>query len=226
VININSILIVEDNENICIEISKFFQKNGFNVYIGKALEDIKNVIDKIHVVLLDINLCEEDGFAICKSIRKVSNVPIIFVTGRNSEEDELRAMALGGDDYIRKPYSLPILLSKVKRILYRSKKDNIEELSIKDVTINLVMGQLKAGDKVLEISKNEMKILYYFFLNKGRIIEKDELIEYLWNDKFYVDENILNVNLSRLRKRLSDIGYSDFIETIPKKGYKIKELDV
>lgn len=225
-ININSILIVEDNENICIEISKFFQKNGFNVYIGKALEDIKNVIDKIHVVLLDINLCEEDGFAICKSIRKVSNVPIIFVTGRNSEEDELRAMALGGDDYIRKPYSLPILLSKVKRILYRSKKDNIEELSIKDVTINLVMGQLKAGDKVLEISKNEMKILYYFFLNKGRIIEKDELIEYLWNNKFYVDENILNVNLSRLRKRLSDIGYSDFIETIPKKGYKIKELDV
>lgn len=225
-ININSILIVEDNENICIEISKFFQKNGFYIYIAKKLEDIENIIDKIHVVLLDINLCEEDGFAICKTIRKVSNVPIIFVTGRNSEEDELRAMALGGDDYIRKPYSLPILLSKVKRILYRSKKDNIEELSIKDVNINLVMGQLKAGDKVLEISKNEMKILYYFFLNKGRIIEKDELIEYLWNNKFYVDENILNVNLSRLRKRLSDIGYSDFIETIPKKGYKIKELDV
>ncbi|QLY81466.1 response regulator transcription factor [Clostridium intestinale] len=225
-IKINSILIVEDNENICIEISKFFQKNGFYVYIAKKLEDIENMIDKIHVVLLDINLCEEDGFAICKSIRKVSNVPIIFVTVRNSEEDELRAMALGGDDYIKKPYSLPILLSKVKRILYRSKKDNIEELSIKDVTINLVMGQLKAGDKVLEISKNEMKILYYFFLNKGRVIEKDELIEYLWNNKFYVDDNILNVNLSRLRKRLSDIGYNDFIETIPKKGYRIKELDV
>lgn len=225
-ININSILIVEDNENICIEISKFFQKNGFYIYIAKNLKDIENIIDKIHVVLLDINLCEEDGFAICKTIRKVSNVPIIFVTGRNSEEDELRAMALGGDDYIRKPYSLPILLSKVKRIIYRSKQDNIEELSIKDVTINLVMGQLKAGDKVLEISKNEMKILYYFFLNKGRIIEKDELIEYLWNNKFYVDENILNVNLSRLRKRLGDIGYNDFIETIPKKGYRIKELDV
>lgn len=216
------ILIIEDNLNICTEVSTYFRNNGFDTICGDALPDRK-LSGGVNAVLLDINLKDTDGFDICKRIRRVSDVPILFVTGRDSEEDELKAMALGGDDYIRKPYSLPVLLAKVSRMLERVSVQDPAAFQSGDVCFNAVAGQLIAGSRVMELSKNEIKVLYYMFIHKNCVVSKDELIEYLWDNKLYVDENILNVNLSRLRKRLTEFGYPNLIETVYKKGYRIKE---
>jgi DNA-binding response OmpR family regulator len=220
-----TVLVIEDNENIRFEVSDFFQRNGFEVYGPEDLTNILKLTAKADAVLLDINLNGEDGLELCKRIREISNVPILFVTARDREEDELLALTLGGDDYIRKPYSLPVLLAKVKRMLERSNRNQINILTLGGISLNLINNQLTLENKEMELPKNEMKILTYLFLNKDNIVKKDELIEYLWENKAYVDENILNVNLSRLRKRLTDFGIGDLIETVPKQGYRIKGVD-
>ena len=219
---LRKILVIEDNENIRIEVSEFFKQNCFNVISPKVFTDIDKLAEAADIVLLDINLNELNGFDICKSIRRLCNVPVLFVTGRSSEEDELKAMELGGDDYVRKPYSLPVILAKVNRMLQRNSTESPEGLKAGDAVLNIVMGQLSIGKQTLELSKNEVKILYYLFINKSGVVDKDELIEYLWDNKLYVDENILNVNISRLRRRLAHIGYKEFIETVPKKGYRLR----
>jgi DNA-binding response OmpR family regulator len=141
------------------------------------------------------------------------------VTCRDSEEDELRGILLGGDDFIRKPYHLPVLLARLRRVLERYEKTYI--LHIGDVYLDVPGMSLRTKNDVIDLSKNECRILYYLFINRGRTVSKDELIEALWENKLYVDNNILNVNLSRLRKRLSEIGLMDFIKTIPQEGYII-----
>lgn len=220
-----TVLIIEDNENIREEVSAYFEKNGFQTKLPISFHITDILKEKADAVLLDINLDEEDGFTICKSIRSSSDVPILFVTGRDSITDELLAMSSGGDDYIRKPYSLPVLVAKVKRMLerYRTREEG-NELKLGTIHLDIVRSQLQIGDQNIDLPKNEMRILYYLFLNKERAIPKDELIEYLWENKCYVDENILNVNLSRLRKRLADAGYKEFIITVPKIGYRIKNV--
>ncbi len=220
-----TVLIIEDNENIREEVSAYFEKNGFQTKLPISFHITDILKEKADAVLLDINLDEEDGFTICKSIRSSSDVPILFVTGRDSITDELLAMSSGGDDYLRKPYSLPVLVAKVKRMLerYRTREEG-NELTIGTIHLDIVRSQLQIGDQNIDLPKNEMRILYFLFLNKERAIPKDELIEYLWENKCYVDENILNVNLSRLRKRLADAGYKEFIITVPKIGYRIKNV--
>jgi DNA-binding response OmpR family regulator len=220
-----TVLVIEDNENIRFEVSDFFRRNGFEAYGPEDLTNIVKLTAKADAILLDINLNGEDGLELCKRIREISNVPILFVTARDREEDELLALTLGGDDYIRKPYSLPVLLAKVKRMLERSNRNQSNILTLGEISLNLINNQLSLENKEMELPKNEMKILTYLFLNKDNVVKKDELIEYLWENKAYVDENILNVNLSRLRKRLTDVGIGDLIETVPKQGYRIKGVD-
>lgn len=218
----STVLIIEDNVNIRLEVSDYFIRNGFQTICPMEIKILDQLVKRADAVLLDINLEEEDGFCICKRLREISRIPILFVTGRDSERDELQAMSIGGDDYIRKPYSLPILLAKVRRMLERNNMDYLEELVLDEACLNIVKSQLKLGSELLELSKNETKLLSCLFVNQNRIISRDEFIEFLWENKLYVDENIFNVNLSRLRKRLSDIGYPDFIETVPKSGYRIR----
>ena len=221
----STILIIEDNNNIRTEVSNYFISNGFYTLCPEDFSHLEQLIAKTGAVLLDINLFEEDGFHICKRIREISQVPILFVTGRDQEADELRAMKLGGDDYVRKPYSLPVLLAKVKRMLERGNISYMEELTFEKACLNIVKGQLRIKEVLIELSKNEIKLLSCLFLNQDRVVSREEFIEFLWENKFYVDENIFHVNLSRLRKRLSDFGYSDFIETIPKEGYRLRKED-
>jgi DNA-binding response OmpR family regulator len=214
-------MIIEDNDSIRRELSVFLQQSGFETITPSVFTNITEDISKSNpdVILLDINLIEEDGFQICQKIRKISEVPVIFVTCRDSEEDELRGILLGGDDFIRKPYYLPVLLARLRRILERFEKACI--LHVGDVYLDVPGMNLRTKNDVIELSKNECRILYYLFINRGRAVSKDELMEALWENKLYVDSNILNVNLSRLRKRLSEIGLMDFIKTIPQEGYII-----
>ena len=219
------IMIIEDNRTIRGELCVFFEKNEFTPVETGDFTTVEQVVAAVRkaepkLILLDINLEEISGFDVCREIRKWSDTPILFVTARERDVDELCAMECGGDDYIRKPYSLAILLAKVKRMLQRA-DSMAEEIVVGEVHLHIVQAQICYREQVLELSKNELKILYFLFRSRGEAVAKDALIEYLWENKFF-DENILNVNLSRLRKRLGDIGLKTLIQTVPKYGYRIE----
>lgn len=219
-------MIIEDNRTIRGELCVFFEKNEFTPVETGDFTTVEQVVAAVRkaepkLILLDINLEEISGFDVCREIRKWSDTPILFVTARERDVDELCAMECGGDDYIRKPYSLAILLAKVKRMLQRA-DSMAEEIVVGEVHLHIVQAQICYREQVLELSKNELKILYFLFRSRGEAVAKDALIEYLWENKFFVDENILNVNLSRLRKRLGDIGLKTLIQTVPKYGYRIE----
>ena len=220
------IMIIEDNRTIRGELCVFFEKNEFTPVETGDFTTVEQFVAAVRkaepkLILLDINLEEISGFDVCREIRKWSDTPILFVTARERDVDELCAMECGGDDYIRKPYSLAILLAKVKRMLQRA-DSKAEEIVVGEVHLHIVQAQICYREQVLELSKNELKILYFLFRSRGEAVAKDALIEYLWENKFFVDENILNVNLSRLRKRLGDIGLKTLIQTVPKYGYRIE----
>lgn len=217
------ILIVEDDDTVRNELGSLLSKNGYEVLTTEDYLNVSSlIIEKVpNLVLLDINLPNTDGFELCKQIRSKVKTPIIFVTSRNTDIDELKSITLGGDDFITKPYNIQILLARIATILKRSDPGYNKDIVYKDVVLNTHLSTVKYMDNVTELTKNEFRILYYFFINPGKVISKDELVEYLWNNKLYVDENILNVNVTRLRKKLLEIGLDNFIETIHGRGYKI-----
>lgn len=219
-----AILIVEDEERIRSELKELLEAHSYKVllvddFTKDIVKEIKN-IDK-SLILLDVNLPNDNGYDICRKIKKEENVPIIFVTSMTSDEDELKSILSGGDDYITKPYNKDILLEKIKRTLKVQDPIRYKEIKVKDVTLDLHLSIIKNGDKQTELTRNEFHILYYFFLNPDKIVSKEELLDYLWNEKYYLDDNILNVNLNRLRKKLEEIDKPDFIQNIRGKGYKI-----
>ena len=219
-----AILIIEDDERIRSELKELLETHSYKVltlddFTKDIVKEIKN-IDK-SLILLDVNLPNDNGYDICRKIKKEENVPIIFVTSMTSDEDELKSILSGGDDYITKPYNKDILLEKIKRTLKVQDPIRYKEIKVKDVTLDLHLSIIKNGDKQTELTRNEFHILYYFFLNPDKIVSKEELLDYLWNEKYYLDDNILNVNLNRLRKKLEEIDKPDFIQNIRGKGYKI-----
>lgn len=219
-----SICIIEDNENIRWELREFFQKNGYQTLCPPDPDTVESLLSAqpADLILLDINLENgRDGFELCRNIRRFSPVPIIFVTGRDSEEDEMRGLRLGGDDYIRKPYSLPVLLMRVRRLLERSQNPP-QSLSEGPLTLHILRSQLQYGTNILDLTGNELRIVYFLWIHRGQPVSRDSIIEYLWENKLYVDENILNVNLSRLRKRLEGAGLHSLIQTIPRQGYLLR----
>lgn len=172
-------------------------------------------------MLLDINLPAFDGYYICREVRKKSDIPIIIVTSRDNEIDELMSMNLGADDFITKPYNTQILLARISSILKRTygKSANKDIITYKDLKLNLSSGTINIGENSLDITKNEIKILSYLIKNKGKIISRGSLMDHLWNSDFFVDDNTLSVNVTRLRKKLEELGIKDAIETRRGLGY-------
>lgn len=218
------ILIVEDDNKIRQELKQLLEDNNYETiliedYTKDIIEEIKNK-DK-NLILLDINLPNQNGLDICRKIKQQENVPIIFVTSCLSEETELKSIIVGGADFITKPYNKDILLEKIKRTLKIQNPIQYKEIQADNVTLDLHLSLIKYQDTSIELTRNEFRICYYFFLNPGKIISKEELLDYLWNEKYYLDDNILTVNINRLRKKLEEIGLKNFIKTIRTKGYKI-----
>lgn len=216
-----NILIIEDDLKIRRELDTLLVSNGYQVL---AITDFENILDELRnykydLILLDINLPGVDGFEIASIVRKESNVPIIFVTSRSSDEDELKSIITGGNDFITKPYNKLILLEKIKRAL--NKRDNKEILEVNEVILDPYKSAISYKGEEIELTRNEFRIIYYFFINKDKVLSKEELIEHLWNDKYYLDESILLVNINRLRKKLEVIGVKDFIKTVRGKGYSL-----
>ncbi|OBR92928.1 response regulator protein GraR [Clostridium ragsdalei P11] len=217
------IIIIEDDEVIREELQSFLMKYGYEV---KAPVEFNNIIQYVenenaNLILLDINLPQFDGYYICREIRKTSDVPIIIVTSRDSDADELISMNLGADDFITKPYNTEILLARMTNILKRTygnlKTNNI--LNYKDFNLNLSNATVIYKDKSLELTKNEVKILSYLINNRGSIVKRDLLMEYLWKVDYFVDDSALTVNINRLRKKLEEIGIENPIETRRGLGY-------
>jgi len=220
---VKKILIIEDDEVIREELQNFLIKYGYEV---KAPIDLNNIIKYVenehaNLILLDINLPLYDGYYICREIRKTSDVPIIIVTSRDSDVDELMSINLGADDFITKPYNTEILLARITNILKRTygnlKTNNI--LNYRDFNLNLSNATVIYKDKSLELTKNEVKILSYLINNKGNIVKRDLLMEYLWKSDYFVDDSTLTVNINRLRKKLQEIGIENPIETRRGLGY-------
>lgn len=220
------LMIIEDSEGIRNELTSFLIKYGYEVIAPVSFENIMNDIrlSNPDLILLDINLPAFDGFYICREIRKEMNTPIIIVTSRNSEIDELMSMNLGADNFITKPYNTQILLAHINAVLKRTygDKDHLDLLRIRDLELDLSRGTIKAFDNTLEISKNELKILACLIKNKEKIVSRDTLMNYMWNSDIYIDDNTLSVNINRLRKKLNEIGLKDYIETKRGLGYMIK----
>lgn len=215
------IVIVEDTEKIREELSEFLTRYGYEV---KAPTDFNNILDYIKyekpdLILLDINLPVFDGYYICREIRNTSDVPIIIVTSRDSEMDELMSMNFGADDFVTKPYNTQILLARIASILKRASKTTSQILVHNGLQLNLSNGCITYKDKTEELTKNELKILNYLMSNKGAIVSRDDLMEYLWSSEFYADDNTLSVNMTRLRKKLDEIGMRNAIETRRGLGY-------
>ncbi|MBU5484460.1 response regulator transcription factor [Clostridium sp. MSJ-11] len=217
------ILIIEDDEVIREELQNFLKKYGYEV---NAPIEFNNIIqytenENANLILLDINLPEFDGYYICREIRKTSDVPIIIVTSRDSEVDELISMNLGADDFITKPYNTEILLARITNVLKRTygnlKTNNI--LNYKDFNLNLSNATVIYKDKSLDLTKNEVKILSYLINNRGSIVKRNSLMEYLWKADYFVDDSALTVNINRLRKKLEEIGIENPIETRRGLGY-------
>ncbi|HBJ2608780.1 response regulator transcription factor [Clostridium botulinum] len=217
------ILIIEDDEVIREELQSFLRKYGYEVNAPVEFNNIIQYVEKenAHLILLDINLPEFDGYYICREMRKTSDVPIIIVTSRDSEVDELISINLGADDFITKPYNTEILLARITNILkraYGNLKTN-NTLNYKDFNLNLSNATVIYKDKSLELTKNEVKILSYLINNRGNIVKRDSLMEYLWKSDYFVDDSTLTVNINRLRKKLQEIGIENPIETRRGLGY-------
>lgn len=220
-----TIMIIEDNEQLQNEIGNLLMINGYSVLKVKEFNNIPQIVKekKPELILLDINLSNDDGFKICTEIRSFSKVPIIFVTSRNTNIDELMAITLGGDDFITKPYNTQILLARINSLIKRAypNDSNLDVIEYNGLRLNILSSTIEHSGNSEELTKNELKILYYLLINKGKIVSRAEIMEYLWDSSMFVNDNTLTVNITRIRNKIEEIGLKDFIKTKRGQGYLI-----
>ncbi|WP_195948926.1 response regulator transcription factor [Clostridium saudiense] len=220
-----TIMIIDDNEQLQNEIGNLLTINGYSVLKPKDFDKIPKMVkdDSPDLVLLDINLASDDGFKLCTEIRSFSKVPIIFITSRNTNIDELMAITLGGDDYITKPYNTQILLARINALIKRAypNDSNLDIIEYNGLKLNILSSTIEYKGNSKELTKNEMKILYYLLINKEKIVSRVEIMEYLWDSSMFVNDNTLTVNITRIRNKIEEIGLKDFIKTKRGQGYII-----
>ena len=220
----DKIIIIEDDPAIREELALLLENEG---YQATAVTDFSDVPRQVlaaapGLILLDLGLPGRDGMSLCLDIRKVSRTPIIFVTSRDSASDELRALSLGGDDYITKPYNIPVLLARIRAVLRRAGGPaEPDTLEAEGLTLHLTRGTVSAGDRSAELTRNELKILAYLMAHAGQIVSRADLIDALWDSQIYIDDNTLSVNMTRLRVKLEEIGLPGVIKTRRGMGYQL-----
>lgn len=218
----NKILIIEDDLNLKKYMQEYLNAYDYDVLL---LNDFENVLEDVqridpNLIILDINLPTFDGFYFLKIIRNKSKVPVIIVSARSEEGEQIRGMELGADDYITKPFSMGILLAKVNAVLRRSNNVVItEDFNVGGLTLNSDSMRLKFEENIVELSKNEYKLLKLFISNNGKVITREELLETLWDDTAFIDDNTLTVNITRVKKKLKDLKAENSIVTKRGVGY-------
>lgn len=218
----NKVFIIEDDVKINEQLGSFLKRYGYEVSTSFDFENIVDIAleENPKIILLDINLPVFDGYYICKEIRKQSNVPIIVVTSRDTEMDELISMNLGADDFITKPYNTAILLARIESIIRRVYGNNSMEIyEYNGLRYNLSTSEMEYEGNKSDLTKNESRILYTLIKNKGKIVSRSELMKYLWQNDEFVDDNTLTVNINRLRKKMEEIGANNMLTTKRGQGY-------
>ena len=219
------ILIVEDDETIAKMEKEYLEKWEYNVF---CVSDFKNILNDVSeqkpdLILMDVQLPYYNGFYWCSEIRKFSKVPIMFVSSKNDEMNIVMAMDMGGDEFIGKPFSFPVLTAKINALLRRSYsfKGQINMLEHKNVRLNLLNAIVFYGEQQVELTKNEFKILQILMENAGEMVTREQIMQQLWEDDSFIDDNTLTVNVTRIRKKLRSIGVEEFIMTKKGIGYFI-----
>lgn len=222
--NMNKILIIEDD----IKLKKYMKEYliGYDFQV-ESIEDFNKIKDKIleskaDLILLDINLPMFDGFYFLNFIRKNLKTPVIIVSARSEEGEQIRGMDMGADDYITKPFSMGVVLAKINAVLRRYTASEDKFISVKNMILYYENMKLKVDDEFIEVSKNEFKLLKLFMNNYNKIITRQELLEELWDDEIFVDDNTLTVNVTRLKKKLRDLDAGAVIETKRGVGYVLQ----
>lgn len=218
------VMIIEDDPAIREELTLLLKNEG---YRPLPVEDFTDIAGQAaqwgpDLILLDIGLPGRDGFSLCAGLRRSVSVPIIFVTSRDSSLDEIQALSLGGDDYITKPYNVPVLLARIKAALRRNgNSSEAEVLETRGLRLHLTRGMVSAGTKSVLLTRNELQILACLMGRPGDIVPRAELMETLWDNQIYIDDNTLSVNMTRLRGKLEELGLPDLIKTRRGMGYQL-----
>ncbi len=219
------IMIVEDDPAIREELALLLENEGYASLVVTEFTDVPGQAawERPDLILLDIGLPGRDGFSLCAALRKAIPVPVIFVTSRDAGVDEVRALSLGGDDYITKPYSVPVLLARVKAVLRRSsgEPEPSDVLDAGELRLSLTKGTASAGGRTVELTRNELQILACLMTHAGQIVSRADLIDTLWDHQIYIDDNTLSVNMTRLRGKLAELGLPDAIKTRRGMGYQL-----
>lgn len=220
------VLLVEDEPTIRETVADELEKWGFKVWTSTNFEHILNdfLAQSPQLVLLDINLPYFDGFYWCRKIREVSKVPIIFLSSRDNPMDMVMAMNMGGDDFVQKPFYTDVLVAKIQALMRRTYSYTQTETNVVEyegVVLNLQSGEVTYHNQILELTKNEFKILQILMQNIGSIVSRDNIMRKLWENESFVDDNTLTVNVARVRKKLAELGKEEFIHTKKGQGYII-----
>jgi DNA-binding response OmpR family regulator len=221
------IMIVEDDPTIRDMLGETIKKWGFETADLEEFDEVLQefIKEKPHLLLLDINLPSFDGFYWCNKIREVSKVPIIFISSRNTPMDMVMAMNMGGDDFIQKPFYTEVLMAKINALLRRSysyidTQSNVLEHD--GVVLNLKDWEISYSEAQTDLTKTEFIILNLLMQHKGTIVSRNKIMRSLWKDESFVDDNTLTVNITRLRKKLAELGKENFITTKKGEGYIIQ----
>lgn len=217
-------LIIEDDKNLAANIAEYFTYNGLNVQVCDNAKDAYELISEcdISVILLDINLKQESGYDICKSLRKIKSVPIIFISCRSSDDDVLKAFYVGGDDFVKKPFSLAVLLAKVKVTLKRVKNPQSDSSIFGDFVIKHSARVLLKSGEDLNLKNMEFALFEYLYKNLNKTMDKQDIIKGVWGDGYYSDST-LNVHIRRLREKIErDPDNPEIIKTVWGIGYRME----
>ena len=222
----HKILLVEDDEVIRQQVKKMLEQWGYEVVLVEDFMEVLSIFVKVepHLVLMDIGLPLFNGYHWCQEIRKVSKVPIMFLSSRDQAMDIVMAINMGGDDFVTKPFDQNVLLAKIQGLLRRSYEFGKDQslLEYMGVILNLKAMDLVYQGEVVSLTKNEFQILQVLFERSGNIVSREDLMKELWNSDFFIDDNTLSVNVARLRKKLEAVGLNDFIETKKGVGYGLR----
>ena len=220
--DMKKIAVVEDDNSLRTALAGVLEENGYSpcLILDFINADQEILAAQADLVLLDIILPGTSGQEILRNLRKNSQIPVIMLTSKTGEMDEILAMSYGADDYVTKPYNPTLLLLKIEAIFRRMTPDQTgTELEYKGMRVDLLRSTMKYKQQETVLSKNEITILYYLMKNQGKIVSRDELMDYLWDCNDFVDDNTLTVNINRLRKRLEEAGLPGVIETRRRQGY-------
>lgn len=220
------ILIIEDDKTISSIMEEHLGKWGYETSVVIDFSDVISSYASFepHLVLMDINLPYYDGFYWCAKIRELSNVPIMFISSRDTDGDKIRAISQGGDDYIEKPFSMDLLTAKISAVLrrtYSAADQSLNILQYRDLILNVERLQVFCKETEADLTKNECKILSLLVRTQGNLVTRSRLMQSLWDDESFVDDNTLTVNVNRLRRKLEEIGLEGYIKTIKGEGYRL-----